>query len=174
VDRAALFSPCRTWRYSLSRQLSGAGTVAFIGLNPSTADETRDDPTIRRCLGFARDWGFALLEVVNVYGLRATDPRDLRRASDPVGPGNDRALSRALERADLVVAAWGVHARPERIAELRWAFGHVQLHALGLTRSGAPRHPLYLRADAKLVQLELPAVGEAGRPSARPHLPVRF
>jgi hypothetical protein len=153
MDETAVFSPCRTWRYSLRRQLIGTGTVAFIGLNPSTADETRDDPTIRRCLGFARRWSFAALEVVNVYGLRATEPHALWHAADPVGPQNDRVLSRAIEGADLVIAAWGAQARPERLAELRWALGDVQLHALGFTQSGAPRHPLYLRADAELVQL---------------------
>jgi hypothetical protein len=148
-----LFSPCRTWRYSLRRRLSGTGTVAFVGLNPSTADEARNDPTIRRCLGFARRWGFGLLEVVNVYGLCATEPRALWAAPDPVGPGNDRVLSAVVERADLVVAAWGVHARRARIAELEWAFEGVRLHALGFARDGAPRHPLYVRADAELVQL---------------------
>jgi hypothetical protein len=137
----------------LRRRLGGTGTVAFIGLNPSTADEGRDDPTIRRCLGFARRWGFGLLEVVNVYGLCATEPRALWDAPDPVGPENDRVLSAVLERADLVVAAWGVHARRERIAELRWALEDVEIHALGLTQGGAPRHPLYLPADAELVQL---------------------
>jgi hypothetical protein len=137
----------------LRRRLGGTGTVAFIGLNPSTADEGRDDPTIRRCLGFARRWGFGLLEVVNVYGLCATEPRALWDAPDPVGPENDRVLSAVLERADLVVAAWGVHARRERIAELRWALKDVEIHALGLTQGGAPRHPLYLPADAELVQL---------------------
>lgn len=145
----ALFSPCRTWRYALTRELDGDGRVAFVGLNPSTGDEARDDPTIRRCLGFARDWGFARLDVVNLYALRTTDPRTLWNAGDPVGPENDRILARVLGDADLVVAAWGVHARQERLRDVACILGRLQLHALGVTKAGAPRHPLYVRAGVR-------------------------
>jgi hypothetical protein len=146
---AALFSPCRTWRYSLTRALDGEGTVAFVGLNPSTADETTDDPTVRRCVGFARGWGFARLEVVNLYAFRATNPRQLWRADDPVGPENDRVLASVVAGADLVVAAWGTQPRPGRLAELAGILGGRPLHALALTKDGAPRHPLYVRGDVR-------------------------
>jgi len=107
----ARFSPCRTWRYSLRRQwLPGSeASVMFIGLNPSTADETQDDPTIRRCLGFARYWGFGNLIMMNVYAFRATKPADMKAAKDPVGPGNDREFERLRSVPQLVVAAWGNH-----------------------------------------------------------------
>ena len=148
----AYFSDCRSYRYSLTRDvapLTGEGTCVFVMLNPSTADETEDDPTIRRCIDFARRWGFARLKVVNLYAYRATDPRELRGATDPVGPDNDCTLSKVFGASDLTVAAWGVHAEPERVAEvMRWPVRPRV--ALGLTKSGAPRHPLYVRADAQL------------------------
>lgn len=148
----ALFSPCRTWRYSLTRDvgLIGSGTVTFVMLNPSTADEEQDDPTIRRCIRFAREWGYARLAVVNLYGLRATDPREINTAEDPIGPDNDRVLGTVFGRSDLIVAAWGVHAAPERVAAVMgWPLG--PRFCLGLTKGGAPRHPLYVRADTRLV-----------------------
>lgn len=147
---SAYFSPCRTWRYCLTRDvapLTGDGTCAFVGLNPSIADETTDDPTIRRCIRFARDWGYARLKMVNLYALRSTDPRALKTASDPVGPENDHVLSLVFGGADLVIAAWGVNADSERVAKvLAWP---IRPHlCLGLTKDGAPRHPLYVRANA--------------------------
>lgn len=145
---SAYFSPCRTWRYSLTRDvapLTGEGTVVFIGLNPSTADEEQDDPTIRRCVRFARDWGFARLKMLNLYAYRSTDPRGLRDATDPVGPDNNCTIAKVCGGSDLVVAAWGVHGEPERVAQvLELVTAPV---ALGLTKNGAPRHPLYVRAD---------------------------
>ena len=121
-------------------------------LNPSTADERRDDPTIRRCVGFARRWGFGGVEIVNLFALRASDPRVLRRAGDPVGAANDRHIARAAARATLVVLAWGACGRLRgRSAEIRARLSRPAPRCLGLTRSGEPRHPLYLRADARLV-----------------------
>lgn len=148
---SAYLSPCRTWRYSLTRDvapLTGEGTVTFVGLNPSTADETQDDPTIRRCIRFARDWGYARLKMLNLYAYRATDPRELRAAADPIGPENDHVLSVVFGGSDLIVAAWGCHAEPERVAEVM-AWPIRPRVCLGLTKDGAPRHPLYVRADTK-------------------------
>ena len=145
----AYFSPCRTWRYSLTRALApqtGAGTVAFIGLNPSTADESRDDPTIRRCIGFARGWGFARLEVLNLFAFRATKPTALLAADDPVGPENDTTIADVLGAVDLVVCAWGAFPNGGRSADVLELV--VAPHCLGVTKSGSPRHPLYVRASA--------------------------
>ena len=152
-----MFSRDRRYRYRLWRRWDRSRpVVAFVMLNPSTADARRDDPTIRRCMGFAERWGYGGIEVVNLFGLRASDPRTLRAARDPVGPRNDTHLRRAVRRARLVVAAWGAD-RAARSRE-RALSGRLSPRArcLGTTRSGAPRHPLYLRGDVGLVPL--PAV----------------
>jgi hypothetical protein len=147
MPRRTLFSPCRTYRYTLWRQLdaSRAGFALFIGLNPSTADEQTDDPTIRRCKDFARRWGFGAVCVANLFAFRATRPADLKAAPAPVGPDNDRWLVRLARTADLVIAAWGMHGsfagRDLKVAGLL----DNPLVCLGLTRGGHPRHPLYLR-----------------------------
>jgi hypothetical protein len=156
----AYFSPDRTFRYALMREIADpqfgcleederGGTVTFVGLNPSTADETTDDPTIRRCMGFARRWGFDRLKMVNLYAYRATDPRHLWLANDPVGPENDHVLSLVFGGSEYVVAAWGAHARPERLEQFADTFDGWQFWALGLTKDGAPRHPLYMRGDSQ-------------------------
>jgi hypothetical protein len=142
----ATFSADRRYRYRLWRRWDRSRSVVlFVMLNPSTADGRRDDPTIRRCIGFARAWGFGGVEVVNLFAYRATDPRELGRVGDPVGPHNDRYIRRAIRRSRLVVLAWGARARARRLLSLRRA------HCLGLTRAGQPRHPLYLRGDLEPV-----------------------
>jgi hypothetical protein len=155
--RQTYLSPCRTWRYSLTRDVAastGAGTVAFVGLNPSSADETTDDPTIRRCTGFARRWGFARLAVINLYAYRERHPRTLATVADPVGPENDDVIAEVVEGSDLVVCAWGAWAGPFASARVARILDLVAApHCLGLTKHGAPRHPLYVRADALPVRL---------------------
>lgn len=153
---SAVLSECGRYRYRLTREIApplGAQdthVVTFVMLNPSTADATVDDPTIRRCLGFARDWGYHRLEVVNLYGLRATNPKALRRVADPVGPENDHHIAAVAASADLVVGAWGVHATDDqRVREVMRIIGRP-IHALGVTKAGAPRHPRLLRRDAEL------------------------
>lgn len=145
----AYLSPCRTYRYSLTRDvapLDGDGTVTFIGLNPSTADETQDDPTIRRCVGFARRWGFAQLKMVNLYGFRATDPNDLfAHSGDVVGPDNDCTIAKVVGGSELTVCAWGAGGRGERERDVLALVAAP--HCLGLTADGSPRHPLYIKAD---------------------------
>lgn len=148
---AAVLSADGRYRYRLTRAWAGgAGRVAFVGLNPSTADASRDDPTARRMVGFARSWGFARLDVVNVCALRARDPAALREASHPDGPENTAWVARVAARAGLVVAAWGSAGGwpglAARIAALLPLLP-PQVHVLGLTRAGHPRHPLYVRAD---------------------------
>ena len=161
MNRSALFSDCRRYRYALWRDLGLQASVCgdtcvFIGLNPSTADETVDDPTIRRCMRFARDWGFQRLCMLNLFALRAPDPRIMLAAVDPIGPDNDLAIEQNIRAARLVVAAWGVHgAHRGRADDIRASCGS-RLHHLGLTKDGHPRHPLYLRADTRPVLMSHP------------------
>jgi hypothetical protein len=119
-------------------------------LNPSTADAERDDPTIRRCIGFSQAWGFGSAEIVNLFALRATDPGVLRVHADPVGPETDDHILSAAARAEVVIAAWGAFgfatSRAEHVLSL---LSNKRLHCLGRTRSGAPRHPLYLPKGAR-------------------------
>ncbi len=147
MQRAAEISECGQYRYALGRQWGDGQTVAFIMLNPSTADADRDDPTITRCIHFARSWGYGGLVVANLYAYRATDPSELWRTADPVGPENDEHLTRVAAGCALLVAAWGANAKPGRIAQVLALPGMGRLHALGLTKAGQPRHPLYLRGD---------------------------
>lgn len=115
----------------------------FIGLNPSTADEINDDPTIRRCVAFAKAWGYAGLCMANLFAYRATNPRDMKVAADPVGPDNDAHLCRLGQRAGVIVAAWGVNGMHKgRAAQVRKLL--PALHCLALTKDGHPGHPLYL------------------------------
>ncbi|TVS13620.1 MAG: DUF1643 domain-containing protein [Wenzhouxiangella sp.] len=149
----ANFSRCRRYRYTLWRRWDAdRRLVMVIGLNPSTADARRNDPTIRRCIGFARDWGCGGLVVTNLFAFRATYPSDLKAASDPVGPRNDAWIRRMARQVDVVVAAWGNDgawlgrsARLQRILSGR-------LHCLRLNHSGEPAHPLYLPAGLIPIQ----------------------
>ena len=140
-----MFSPCRTYRYSLWRKwIGGNGYAMLVGLNPSTADETQDDPTIRRCIAFAKSWGYSALCMANLFAYRATDPNSMLAATDPVGPENDNYLRMLAKRAGVVVAAWGANgAHRGRAAEVV-ALLDRELHCLALTRGGHPGHPLYL------------------------------
>lgn len=152
----AVISPCETYRYLLWRDVgTGEGVVVFIMLNPSTADADVDDPTIRRCIGFARAWGYGYLTVVNLFALRSTNPAGLAFDDDPIGPQTNPHIEAACGGSNLVVCAWGVYGnllKPGRDREvvkmLRAKLPETRLHHLGLTKHGHPRHPLYLRADA--------------------------
>lgn len=148
-DRGAVLSEDGQYRYNLwrGRDEGERGRVLFVGLNPSTADAEKDDPTIRRCVRFARDWGYGGIWMANLYAYRSTDPKALLSAADPVGPDNDHWLASLAMRAQLTVAAWGAWPgpnphRPAHVMDLMGA-----LHVLGLTKAQAPRHPLYMRAD---------------------------
>jgi hypothetical protein len=132
------------YRYELWRSwMGGNGYAMFIGLNPSTADETEDDPTIRRCAAFAKAWGYSSLCMANLFAFRATQPEAMKVVLDPVGPDNDDHLQRCAEKAGVVVAAWGTHGvHRGRNAQVRKML--PVLHALRLTKDGHPGHPLYL------------------------------
>jgi hypothetical protein len=149
VASSAVISTCGTYRYELRRTWNSLQpTVGWIMLNPSSADATRDDATIRRCVAFARAWGYGGITVRNLFALRATDPRELRRHPDPVGPNNDWHLLHGAHVEDAVtVCAWGAHGaylgRADAVLK-RMARHGLTLHHLGLTKAGQPRHPLYL------------------------------
>lgn len=152
MQRGAQISRCGRYRYNLIRRWSDGPVATFVMLNPSTADGTEDDPTIRRCIGFARGWGMGGLDVVNLYALRSTDPRGLWATDDPVGPENDYHLRSHAEAARNVgwplIAAWGANAKADRVHAVLALPGMTALQALGTTKDGAPRHPLYLRSDS--------------------------
>lgn len=144
----AVYSPDLRHRYLLTRRWGTGGTTAtFIMLNPSTATAQEDDPTIRRCIGYARDWGHSELVVVNLFAYRATKPMALREADDMVGPRNDYMLLRVCQPEWLTVAAWGafgnLNGRGQQVADMLTDAG-VDLSCLGVTASGQPRHPLYM------------------------------
>ena len=147
----AVFSPCERYRYLLWRIWNPALPFWSFGmLNPSTADHMKLDPTITRCHKRAQSGGAGGLIVWNLFAYRATDPKDMKAAADPVGPENDQAIKLGIEAAVLNVAGWGSHG-DHRVREhsVRAMLGRdqVQLHALAFTATGLPRHPLYLSFD---------------------------
>lgn len=146
-----LFSSCRRYRYSWQIDLPtnlGNGMCAFIGVNPSTADENGPDPTIRRCINYALSWGYGRIAMLNLFAFRSTDPSVMLKEPNPVGADNDRVLRLVGESADIVVAAWGNHGlhmdRWRVVCEI-----FPVLHALKITGAGMPCHPLYLKSDLK-------------------------
>lgn len=169
LDRTTVFSPCRKWRYTLWRRWDyeyGEGTrgevqppyAQFIGLNPSTADETKDDPTIRRCIAFAKSWGYGALCMTNLFAWRDTLPKNMKKALDPIGPDNDQWLLKVAHQAGVVVAAWGKDGshlyRAVKVKRLMAENG-ITLHCLRTNGDGSPEHPLYLPKDLKPVELDL-------------------
>ncbi|MEM6973424.1 MAG: DUF1643 domain-containing protein [Pseudomonadota bacterium] len=154
----AVISRCGRYRYRLRRWWSDGPTCLFIMLNPSTAGAERSDPTIRRCIGFAKREGCGALSVVNVMAFRATSPADLPEDTALArGPRNAAHIRRAIGDADgPIIAAWGAHPKAEQASDrvLRQVSrAGRRLFALGLTMGGAPGHPLYIRADAQLVPM---------------------
>ena len=149
----AHLSRCRRYRYALWRTWDASlPRVMFIGLNPSTADERNDDPTLVRCMNFARDWGYGGVIMANLFAWRATDPAELKRVGEPVGRANNRWLRRLAQEAGLVVAAWGNDGTYlDRGAQVVAMLGPLQ--CLKQNRSGQPAHPLYQRADTQPVPL---------------------
>ncbi len=148
ADSRAEYSDCERYRYSLARVWDETGPrAAFVMLNPSTATESQNDPTVERCERRARALGFGSFQVTNIFAWRDTDPRGMRAAEDPVGPENDRAILGAVEWADQVVCAWGAHGahlnRGPAVEKMLRETGR-QLFTLGLTKAGYPKHPLYI------------------------------
>ncbi|MDW9823680.1 DUF1643 domain-containing protein [Sinorhizobium meliloti] len=146
---SAISSECGAYRYRLERQWDGEKpNVAFLMLNPSTADASQDDPTIRRCIGFARYWGFGGLIVGNLFALRSTAPKALYDHPDPIGPDNDQHILAIAKSARKIVCAWGTHgALHDRGRQVAERLEFLDLVALKVTADGQPGHPLYLAAD---------------------------
>lgn len=147
--RGATFSPCGRYRYTLRRCWADGPLVAFIGLNPSTADATEDDPTIRRCVGFARSWGFGALVMLNLFAWRGADPDALLTVDDPIGPANDQVIAAVTEQASLTMLAWGAHRATRKRAAEVVRIVEPSFAQLGLTKDGHPRHPLYVKGDVR-------------------------
>lgn len=144
----AVYSDCERYRYMLTREWDPGGRRAlFIMLNPSTATEVQNDPTVERCERRARALGFGAFRVTNIFAWRDTDPKHMRAATDPVGPGNDAAILESCPWADQIICAWGAHGahldRGRAVATILRATGLPLFH-LGLTKEGHPKHPLYI------------------------------
>lgn len=151
VEKGAAFSPDRLYRYALWRIWDRRRPqLAVVGLNPSTADEKADDPTITRCTGFAKAWSLGGLVMLNLFAYRATDPKELLLIQDPVGKDNDRTIVECCDKAQgPVIVAWGnggsLQGRDLAVLALLSSF---QVCCLGKTKDGYPRHPLYMPKDA--------------------------
>jgi hypothetical protein len=162
---SAVISDCGFYRYRLERHaLSGAGSVAWIMVNPSTADAKADDPTIRKVIGFSErmDAGWAI--VGNKFAFRAKDVNALKFARDPVGPDNDEHLSSIIADAGRVIVAWGPLAKLPPTLRRRWyKIAHIAdaigkpLMCFGTAQDGHPRHPLMLAYDTPLVEWRRPS-----------------
>lgn len=180
IYAGADISPDGRYRYLLWREWRGTGShdnwrwlggkdgaghelgepksCLFVMLNPSTADAETDDPTIRRCVAFAKRWQFDRVEVVNLFAHRATDPREILRmgdAADPCGVRNQGRIERAAQNAGVIVCAWGNHG--SHLGQDETVLGYLEgwgapLKALGFTKDRHPRHPLYVRGDAELIE----------------------
>lgn len=151
-ESGALFSPCRKYRYRLWRTWGESAPAVFVMLNPSTADETDNDPTVERCERRARAMGFGGLRVANIFALRSTAPAALYAIDDPIGKDNDAAIIESVSGSGLVVCAWGTHGnllgRGEKVLEMIRGSGIVP-HYLKLNNDGTPKHPLYVGYDVE-------------------------
>lgn len=154
IERDAVISSCGKYRYMLRRTWDEKKPRAlFVMLNPSTADASIDDATIRSCIRLSKSWGHGSFEVVNLFAFRSTDPHNLKLAGDPVGSDNDLAIESAKHRCDVAICAWGAHQMAERRAShvaglLR--SGRPAIFCLGRTKAGHPKHPLYIKTGTAL------------------------
>jgi hypothetical protein len=146
----AVYSDCERYRYLLTRVWGPGPKALFVMLNPSTATELQNDPTVERCERRARALGFGAFRVTNIFAFRATDPRVMRAAADPIGPDNDAAILGSVPWADTVVCAWGnhgLHLNRGEVVHVMLRKAGASLTHLGLTGQGQPRHPLYVGYD---------------------------
>ena len=159
VIASAVISGCGKYRYSLTRIWDESKPkVMFIMLNPSTADASNDDPTIRRCIGFAKSWGFGGLYVCNLFAYRATDPKELLKVHNPFGDQNIWHTRKLSDEVDTIVCAWGNKPILKKILKNQnpyklLDFARLKLHYLELSKDETPKHPLYLRGDISPTQV---------------------
>ena len=143
-DRVYRYALWRTWDDSLKKLL-------FIGLNPSTADEIKDDPTMRRCIRFSKDFGFGGFIMANIFAFRSTDPKKLKKIKNPIGKKNDYWIKKLNKEAGMTIAAWGTHGdyldRGKEVSIML-----KNLYCLRKTKNGFPSHPLYLPANLKPIK----------------------
>ena len=148
MESSAIFSDCGRYRYVLSRHWEDGETCVFVGLNPSTADDSKNDATVRKCMHFARSWGFAGISLVNLYARRCRYPQALLTSDDPVGPDNDIWLKSVIGGAPHAIAMWGNRGARIYGEGIRRDTLVITLHSkwscFGQTKLGAPKHPLYL------------------------------
>ena len=149
IGSDAVFSECRKYRYALWRRWEMEHPlILFIGLNPSTADETKNDPTIRRCINFAKDWGYGGVMIANLFAFRSTSPEIMKQQKDPIGKENDLWIEKLADASQSVIAAWGNHGEfKNRYKEVIKLIPN--LHCLKITKNGNPSHPLYLPQSLK-------------------------
>lgn len=154
MRKSAAIDSSGLYRYSLEREWNlNTPRIAFVMLNPSTADATNDDPTIRRCIRFAQSWNYGALEVVNLFAYRTKYPVELLRVGDPVGAENDRHILAMMCRVQAIVVAWGNQGRFQQRHQnvIRLLTNQLGVYCLGMTRLGYPRHPLYIKGDTNLM-----------------------
>lgn len=152
MEKGAILSDNRQYRYCLWRIWDNKKSlVMFIGLNPSTADENHDDRTIKRCIGFAKEWGYGGIYMTNLFAYRSTSPKNLYEVVSPIGDNNDRFISEYADRCKLIIACWGNHGRYlDRSLEVKKLINN--LYCLELNNSGEPKHPLYVRKDQQITK----------------------
>jgi hypothetical protein len=153
MGSGAVFDATRHYRYTLWREWDGTRSrVAIVMLNPSVADEMQNDPTIRRCIAFARSWGYGSVEIVNLFAYRTPYPKKLSNATEPIGIDNDKYLLQASNRSSRLVFAWGNWGYlRNRAWQVHNLLAGLEGYCLGLTLTGQPRHPLYLAKDTQLI-----------------------
>ena len=153
IESTAVISSCTNYRYLLRRVWDRDRIrVLFIMLNPSTADAEVDDPTIKSCVRLCKENNFGALEVVNLFGLRATNPEELLESDDPVGPRNFDIITAAMSRCDLYICAWGAHKMADQQKkEVLKLVTRPAVFCFGLTKESAPKHPLYIKSGTPLV-----------------------
>lgn len=154
----ATISPCMKYRYSLWRLWDNTSFLNIVGLNPSTADAELDDPTIRRCIGFAKQWGYGGLYMTNLFAFRSTDPDKMKVQTDPVGTDNDKTLIDIASKAGCVVIAWGNHGKHldrDRFVLRLFAEKKIKVQCFGLNENNTPKHPLYQPKDVVLQSFNL-------------------
>lgn len=148
---STIFDDTGIYRYTLTRSwtsLEMNGIVTWVMLNPSTADAFQDDPTIRRCISFSKEWGYNGLIITNIYALRSTDPKGLLKVQDPIGRENVIHISNAIAESQLVIGAWGAFKLgvPDEVYKV---LKQVEIYCLGTTKEGHPKHPLYVKGSTK-------------------------